>query len=170
MVAYFLFREFQHHVISSPDTPIVHYSKILVLNQKIVSSILYGRRISIFFVNAVTVIILLGESQQSFVVPLILECVQPHRVIGKLKIGHGRIIHFFFRCYCLLFINVLLQFQCNLIHLLGNQRSRSFHIQQSCLDELWRFLQFVEPSFEVGTTVLFYMFRHAVTLGNQCAA
>jgi len=36
-----------------------------------------------------TVIILLGESQQSFVVPLILECVQPHRVIGKLKIGHG---------------------------------------------------------------------------------
>jgi len=35
-----------------------------------------GRRISIFFVNAVTVIILLGESQQSFVVPLILECVR----------------------------------------------------------------------------------------------
>ena len=31
MVANFLLREFQHHLVGSPDTPVVHDSEILIL-------------------------------------------------------------------------------------------------------------------------------------------
>lgn len=43
MVSDFLLREFQHHLVGSPDTPVVHDSEILILGNKAVTLVVRGR-------------------------------------------------------------------------------------------------------------------------------
>lgn len=45
-----------------------------------------------------------------------------------------------------------------------------FHVQKRRLDKLWRFLQFIEPPFEVCATVFLDMLGHAIALCDQCTA
>ena len=42
MVANFLLREFQHHLVGSPDTPVVHDSEILILGNQAVTLVVRG--------------------------------------------------------------------------------------------------------------------------------
>ena len=172
MVSDFLLREFQHHLISTPDTPVIHDSEILVIDNKAVTLVVRSRRISIFFVDSVAIVILLGKHQQSLIIAFVPKFVKLSRVIRKLEIRNRRIkcILLCCRSVFLLLADILFQFLRYLIHLLGNYRGCPFHVQKRCLDELRRFLQLIEPSFEVCATVLLDMLGHAVTLCDQCAA
>ena len=123
------------------------------------------------FVDAIAVVILLGKRQQSLVIAFLPKFVKLPRVIRKLEIRNRRIkcILLCCRSVFLLLADILFQFLRYLIHLLGNYRGCPFHVQERCLDELRRFLQLIEPSFEVCTTFFLDMLGHAVTLCDQCA-
>lgn len=124
------------------------------------------------FVDAIAVVILLGKRQQSLVIAFLPKFVKLPRVIRKLEIRNRRIkcILLCCRSVFLLLADILFQFLRYLIHLLGNHRGCPFHVQKRCLDELWRFLQLIKPTFKIRATVLLDMLGHAVTLCDQCAA
>ena len=168
----FLLREFQHYFVCSSDASIIHHGIILVLDKEVITLILYGRGVGVLFVYAVTVIMLLTESQQSLVITFVFEFIELNCVIRRLEIGYGRIKHLFLwgNLILLLHTDIPLQILGYLIYLLRNQRRRSFYIQQRSLDVLRRLFQLAKPPFEVSATILLDMLRHTVTLCDQRTA
>ena len=174
VVAHLLFRVFPHDVVGSPDAAVVHHGEVLVLGHEVVAPVAQGRGIGMLLVHAVTAGILPGERQYALVVALVLQFVELLRIVVELEIGR-RGVEGPLRSgdpVVLPFLpaEALFQLHRYLVYLLGNQRRSPFHVQQRRLDKLRRLLQLVEPSFQVGATVLFDMFGHAVALGYQCAA
>lgn len=127
-----------------------------------------------FLVHAAAVAILFGKRQYAFVVALVSQFVELPRVVVELEIGRrgveGPLRSGDPVVLPFLLAEVLFQLPRYLVHLLGNQGRSPLHVQQRRLDKLRRFLQLVEPSFQVGATVLLDVLGHAVTLGYQCAA
>ena len=53
------------------------------------------------------------------------------------------------------------------MEVLGNERRGCFEMEESCVDELWGLVELVEGWFEVGRSVVFYMFGDGVRLGKE---
>ena len=138
VVAYLLFRVFQHHFIGAAHAPVIHDGKVLVLDKQVIAPVLQGSLVGVLFIHAVPVIIFLGAGQQPLIVPFVPQFVQPACVVCGLEVGHGRIeclflwrdlVSFPFRI-------VFVQSPCNPVHLLRDYRGCLFYIHQGCLDEL----------------------------------
>ena len=161
-------------LVGSPDAPVIYHGEILILDKKVIATVPEGRGVCLLLVHAVAVVILLGKCQQALVVALLLEFVKPSRVVGKLEVSYRGVEDLIRRRYLVLLLlllgDILFQVQCNLIYFLRNQRSRPFHVEKRCFDELRRLFQRVEPAFQVGAAVLLDMLRHAVALRNQRTA
>ena len=122
MVSDFLLREFQHHLVGSPDTPVVHDSKIPVIDNKAVTLVVRSRRISIFLVDTVAVIILLGKRKQPLIITFVPKFVKLPRIIRGLEINDRGIINLLLcrHSILLLLTDILFQLLRYLIHPLGN--------------------------------------------------
>ena len=97
MVSYFLFGVFQHHVISSSYTTVIHDSEMLVFNQQVIATVLQRRGIGVLFIHSVPVVILFRKSEQPVVVPFVFQCVKSVGIVRHLQIGYRSIIYLFLR-------------------------------------------------------------------------
>ena len=168
MVTDFLLRVFQHHLVSSSHAVVIDHGKILVFYQQVITLVLARRDKGILLVDSIALII-----------AFIPKRIQSWGVIGGLQIGYGRVEHLSFGYglfdliplpVILLHLAFLFQFLHYLIHILRNERGCPFYIQKCGLDKLGRFLQVVQPGFQISAALFFQCLAHAVTLCHQCAA
>ena len=82
MVTDFLFRIFQHHLVCATHAVVIDHGKILVFNQQVITLVLERRGKGILLIDTVSVIILFGSLEQSFIITLVPKFVQPGSVIG----------------------------------------------------------------------------------------
>ena len=93
MVTHFLLRMFQKHLIRSSDTAVIDYRKVFVFDKQVIAPVLTWLSVGLLLVHAISVVVLFGKRQQSFIVAFLLQLIQFRSVIARLQIGNGGVIY-----------------------------------------------------------------------------